>query len=31
MAERLPLVLRAFAVWLALLLWKREAAGAEGA
>ena len=28
MAERLPLVLKAFALWLALLLWKREAAAA---
>jgi hypothetical protein len=25
MAERLPLVLQAFAAWLSLLLWKREA------
>ena len=31
MAERLPLVLKTFALWLALLLWKREAAAAEGA
>ena len=31
MAERLSPVLQAFALWLALLLWKREAAAAEGA
>ena len=29
LAERLSPVLQAFAVWLALLLWKREAAAAE--
>ena len=28
MAERLPFVLQAFALWLSLLLWKREAAAA---
>jgi hypothetical protein len=31
LAERLSPVLKAFALWLALLLWKREAAAAEGA
>jgi hypothetical protein len=31
MAERLSPVLQTFALWLALLLWKREAAAAEGA
>ena len=31
LAERLSPVLRAFAVWLALLLWKRDAAAAAGA
>ena len=31
LAERLSPVLKAFAVWLALLLWKRDAAAASGA
>ena len=31
MAERLSPVLQTFALWLGLLLWKREAAAAEGA
>jgi hypothetical protein len=31
MAERLPIVLQAFALWLSLLLWKRDAAAAAGA
>jgi hypothetical protein len=31
LAERLSPVLQAFAVWLALLLWKRDAAAAAGA
>ena len=31
LADRLPLVLQAFALWLALLVWKRDAAAAAGA
>jgi hypothetical protein len=30
LAGRLPLVLQAFALWLALLVWKRDAAAAAG-
>jgi hypothetical protein len=31
LADRLPLVLKVFALWLTLLLWKRDAAASEGA